>query len=148
MVISEIENILTRDIQSLGCSIWGIEYGGGRRNKTLRIFIDKEEGVSVNDCERVSKHISKLLDTLNLSDLSKLEVSSPGLDRKFFKNQQYKSFLGEIIKVKYENGDKIFTEIGKLVAVKEDSICIKNDDLSRNIEFKCIKKANIEIIED
>ena len=60
-----IEQILKKDINSLGCDIWGIEFSGNISNQILRIFIDKNSGISINDCEKVSKHISKVLDSEN-----------------------------------------------------------------------------------
>ena len=67
--------------------IWGIEFSGKITNQTLRVFIDKDSGISIDDCEAVSKHISKVLESEEeIGDDYSLEVSSPGLDRKFFKD--------------------------------------------------------------
>ena len=90
---SDIEELIEKDIESLGCSIWGIEFSGRPNNKTIRVYIDKDEGVSIDDCERISKHISKVLEASFSADNYFLEVSSPGLERKFFKNKQYLSFM-------------------------------------------------------
>ena len=86
-----IYEILTKDITSFGYYIWGIEFFGRQTNQTLRIYIDSEKGISIEDCERVSKHVIKVLDAENdFSSKYLLEVSSPGLDRKFFFDYQYK----------------------------------------------------------
>ena len=58
-----IEQILEKDINSFGCHIWGIEFSGKTTNQTLRVFIDKDSGISIDDCEAVSKHISKVLES-------------------------------------------------------------------------------------
>ena len=85
MDIDYIKKVVEEDIERLGCKVWGLELFGRRSNQTLRIYIDKNEGISVEDCEMVSKHVSKALDTVNgFSENYILEVSSPGLDRKFF----------------------------------------------------------------
>ena len=85
-----IKEVLEDDIERLGCKVWGLELFGRRSNQTLRIYIDKNEGISVEDCEKVSKHVSKVLDAENdFSENYMLEVSSPGLDRKFFYKEQY-----------------------------------------------------------
>ena len=55
-----IKEILAKDINSLGCEIWGIEFFGKQKNQTLRIYIDNKNGISIEDCERVSKHVIKL----------------------------------------------------------------------------------------
>ena len=99
-----IKEILTKDIQSLGCDIWGIEFFGKQNHQTLRIYIDNKEGISVEDCEKVSKHVIKLLDVENdFSTKYLLEVSSPGLERKFFYEEQYLGYIDCAIKVRYIN---------------------------------------------
>ena len=80
-----IETLIKKDIKTLGYDIWGIELLGSSLNPTLRIFIDNENGVTVEDCEKVSKHICKVLETENNFERNfVLEVSSPGIKRKFF----------------------------------------------------------------
>ena len=61
MDINYIKTVLEEDIKRLGCKVWGFELFGRRSNQTLRIYIDKNEGISVEDCEKVSKHVSKVL---------------------------------------------------------------------------------------
>ena len=56
-----IKEVLEGDIERLGCKVWGLEMFGRRSNQTLRIYIDKNEGISVEDCEKVSKHVSNCL---------------------------------------------------------------------------------------
>ena len=97
-----IKEVIEKDIERLGCKVWGLELFGRHSNQTLRIYIDNKEGISVEDCELVSKHVSKVLDTENdFSEKYLLEVSSPGLDRKFFYKEQYKEFLKENLKVTF-----------------------------------------------
>ena len=97
-----IKEVIEKDIERLGCKVWGLELFGRHSNQTLRIYIDNKDGISVEDCELVSKHVSKVLDTENdFSENYLLEVSSPGLDRKFFYKEQYKEFLKENLKVTF-----------------------------------------------
>ena len=65
MDIDYIKKVLEEDIERLGCKVWGLELFGRRSNQTLRIYIDKNGGISVEDCEKVSKHIVKILDVEN-----------------------------------------------------------------------------------
>ena len=99
-----IEELIRKDIQSLGCTIWGIELVGSYSNNILRVFIDKSGGITLKDCEKVSRHISKVIeaDEIYSKNLS-LEVSSPGIERKFFNQDQYSNYLGCLIKVRYKN---------------------------------------------
>ena len=144
-----IEQILEKDINSLGCVIWGIEFSGNISNQILRIFIDKNSGISIDDCEKVSKHISKVLDSENgIGENYSLEVSSPGLDRKFFKDSQYASYIGHVLKVKFlDNENKFLTLKGLLVRTSEKSIFLKSNNKEFEIYFKSIKKGSLEITE-
>jgi len=140
-----IEKIIKRDISSLGCDIWGVELSGRMSNQTLRIFIDKNEGVSIEDCERVSSHISKVLDADG--ELSKdymLEVSSPGIDRKFFRIDQFLNYTGHNIKIKHlTEENKYQTIIGELVEVKGSLLKLKQHNEDIEIAFSSIKKASL-----
>ena len=103
-LLEKIENLITKDIESFGLILWGIEVFGSGKFKTLRVFIDSMNGITLDNCTKVSSHIGALLDTDELlDDAYTLEVSSPGVDRKFFKNEQYSLFLGSNLKIRYKN---------------------------------------------
>ena len=81
MNINYIQKILSKDVDSLGYSIWGVEFFGRLSNQTLRIYIDNDDGITVKDCEKVSKHIINVLDAQDeFSKKYLLEISSPGPD--------------------------------------------------------------------
>ena len=102
MDINFIKEAIEPDVEKLGCKVWGLELFGKHSNQTLRVYIDNEKGISLEDCEVVSKHISKVLDVENnFSEKYSLEVSSPGLERRFFANNQYKDFIGCNIKITF-----------------------------------------------
>ena len=141
-----IKEVIEKDIERLGCKVWGLELFGRHSNQTLRIYIDNKEGISVEDCELVSKHVSKVLDTENdFSENYLLEVSSPGLDRKFFYKEQYKDFLKENLKVTFFDDLNKKTIKGKLEEVDEISIKLKIKDEIQEIPFSSIIKANLLI---
>ena len=143
-----IETLLKKDIKTLGFDIWGIELLGSSLNPTLRIFIDKEDGVTVEDCEKVSKHISKVIeadDTYSIN--STLEVSSPGIERKFFNKDQYLEYLGYTIKIRYRDTEQQFKSVkGVLISVSEKGLIINVRDEECFIQFQEIEKANLESI--
>jgi ribosome maturation factor RimP len=99
MLEQKIADILKKDIESLGCLIWGIEISGGSFSKNIVIYIDKKDDlITLEDCENVNIQAREVLD--NFSELSfnfSLEISSPGIDRKFFNINQLKDYLGETI---------------------------------------------------
>ncbi len=141
-----IKEVLEEDIESLGCKVWGLELFGRRSNQTLRIFIDKNEGISVEDCERVSKHVSKVLDAENdFSENYLLEVSSPGLDRKFFYKEQYKDYLNEPLKITFFDTQNKKTIKGHLQEAGADSITLELKDEIKEIAFSSIIQANLII---
>lgn len=145
-----IEELISKDIQSLGCFVWGIELSGRMLSPTLRVFIDKEKGISIGDCEKVSRHISKVLEVSNdLNTNFILEVSSPGIERKFFKKNQYACYLNHLIKVRYRTEENLFvTRKGTIEKVNQTGLVLKSDDQDFNIKFDCIEKANLQITEE
>ena len=146
MDIYYIKKVLEEDIERLGCKIWGLEFFGRRSNQTLRIYIDKNDGISVEDCEKVSKHVSKVLDTeTNFSENYILEVSSPGLDRKFFYNEQYKDYVNEPLKVTFFDSQKKKTIQGRLEEVNKLSIKLEIKEGPMQIAFSSIIQANLII---
>ncbi len=140
-----IKDLLTKDIQSLGCEIWGIEFFGKQNKQTLRIYIDNKKGISIEDCEKVSKHIVKILDVENdFSNKYLLEVSSPGLERKFFFKDQYKDYLDCAIKVKYFNSSSKKNSIkGNMLQVTKEGLLIESGDEHIKVPFSSIIQANL-----
>ena len=140
-----INEILTKDIQSLGCTLWGVELFGRQKNQTLRIYIDNKEGVSIEDCERVSRHVTKVLDVENdFSNKYLLEVSSPGLDRKFFFDHQYQDFINSRVNVKYLNSSKNKVSIqGIITKVTESGLLLVSDQEIIEVPFSSIIQANL-----
>ena len=145
MLEQKITDILKKDIESLGCSIWGIEISGGSFSKHIVIYIDKNNDlITLKDCEKVNIQAREVLD--NFSELNfnfSLEVSSPGIDRKFFNIDQLKDFLGETINLSCILDGKKCKLKGELKEVTDDEISLlsqgqiyqilKGDYLSSNL---------------
>ena len=144
-----IETLIRRDIKALGCDIWGLELIGNITNPTLRVFIDNDQGITVKDCEKVNKHISKVIEADELySNSLILEVSSPGIDRKFFNKEQYINYLGRVIKVRYRNEQMEYKSVkGFLRGVSKEAIVIEVNNEESFISFEAIEKANLEFAE-
>ena len=144
-----IETLIRKDIEALGCDIWGLELIGSITNPTLRVFIDNDKGITIRDCEKVSKHISKVIESNTLySNSLILEVSSPGIDRKFFNKEQYINYLGRMIKVRYRNEQMEYKSVkGFLRGVSKEAIVIEVNNEESFISFEAIEKANLEFSE-
>ena len=144
-----IETLIRKDIKALGCDIWGLELIGSITKPTLRVFIDNDKGITIRDCEKVSKHISKVIESNTLySNSLILEVSSPGIDRKFFNKEQYINYLGRVIKVRYRNEQMEYKSVkGFLRGVSKETIVIEVNNEESFISFEAIEKANLEFAE-
>ena len=135
MYREEIEKIIIPAINRNNCFLWGIEIFRGKKNTTLRIFIDSDSGVDINDCENISKDLNyePSLD-LSFGDDYVLEVSTPGIDRKFFDIEQLKDYIGEDLSLKSKKileGKRNFT--GTLLNCDFDKFSLKTKD--KIIEF-------------
>ena len=88
-------------IESMGYELVGVEFQGGGGHGTLRVYIDREDGVSVDDCAAISHQVSGILDVEEPIDQAyDLEISSPGIDRPLFKLADFERFTGQVAKVK------------------------------------------------
>ena len=85
----------------MGYELLGIEYVASGKHSVLRLYIDREEGVGVNDCEAVSRQVSSIMDVEDLiSGQYNLEVSSPGFERPLFVIEHYQRFLGHDVRLR------------------------------------------------
>ena len=87
-------DLLRGPIESMGCVLWGIQFVHAGRHSTLRVYIDRDGGVTVDDCAEVSEQIGRILDVEEVIPYEyRLEVSSPGMDRLFFTCSRQRDFL-------------------------------------------------------
>jgi ribosome maturation factor RimP len=100
-IVERVTAIATRVAGSEGMEVVEVEYRGGPNNRILRIFLDKPEGITLSDCENISRQVGTILDVEDLvPERYTLEVSSPGLDRKLLKLSDYERFAGRRARVK------------------------------------------------
>ena len=132
-------------IEVLDLELWGIEYLTKGRSALLRVYIDSEEGVTIDDCEKVSRQISAILDVEDpIAGEYTLEVSSPGLDRPLFTAEQYATYVGEVINVRLNSpidGRRKFK--GVLNSADPKTIVMTVDNQPVEILFSQIEKANV-----
>ncbi|MFV0597773.1 ribosome maturation factor RimP [Shewanella sp.] len=97
---SRLADMLTVPVEALGFQLWGIEYVQAGKHSILRVFIDGENGINIEDCANVSRQVSAVLDVEDpISTEYTLEVSSPGVDRPLFTAEQYAAYVGEDVKL-------------------------------------------------
>ena len=126
----KVENLLKEKIESLGYELYDVEYSKEGKNYFLRIFIDKKDGIDLNDCEKVNNEINDLLDGADyIKEQYFLEVSSPGIERILRKDKHLKENIGKEITIKLfkkdERGNKEYQ--GILEQFDEDTIKLLNE---------------------
>ena len=125
--------------------MWGVEYLSQGKYSVLRIYVEREDGVSVDLCADVSRHVSDLLDVEEiLPEAYTLEVSSPGMDRLLFKGAQYENHVGERIDVRlnypFEGRKKI---IGLLAGLEDNSVVVQVDGDEYLLPLENVQKARV-----
>jgi ribosome maturation factor RimP len=101
LVLDKIRQIAERVTESEGIELVDVQLLGGGKQRVLRLFIDKEAGVTHGDCENVSQQVGTILDVEDVipGEGYTLEVSSPGVDRPLFKARDYERVVGQKVKV-------------------------------------------------
>lgn len=144
----DIKALLAPAVMPLGFELWGVEYIVRGRHRLLRVYIDRDEGVTVDDCAAVSHQVSGVLDVEDpIPGEYTLEVSSPGLDRVLFEPAQYARYTGSLLVVRTQAaiaGRRRFR--GRLMSVTDDGFVLALDDGSgeQAIMFAAVDKAQIE----
>ena len=144
----KVENLVKEQIANIGYELYDVEYTKEGKNYFLRIFIDKPEGIDINDCEKVNNEITDMLDEANyIKDPYYLEVSSPGVERILRKDSHLEKNIGTDIDVKLfskdENGKKEYQ--GILKSFNKDNIIIENE-LKEELKIERKNIAQIKTI--
>ncbi|RMG02154.1 MAG: ribosome maturation factor RimP [Nitrospirae bacterium] len=146
-IMKKIRELAEEAAQVAGVEVFDLELLGQIGRMIVRITIDKPEGVSVDDCERMSRQVEALLDIEDpIPGGYTLEVSSPGLDRPLRSLDDYKRFEGKLAKVVTKRPiDRETVFKGRLTGVKGDRVCIETEKGEREINFEDIKKGRLEV---
>ena len=144
-LLETIDQLVRPIAEELNYEIYHIEYVKENGGYYLRIYIDKDGGIALSDCEALSRRVSDVMDEKDpIKDAYFLEVSSPGLNRTLFTDDHFKKQIGKEIMVRFTkslNGRKNIK--GILKEVNDDSVIIETDDLITIPKDK-IKSANLE----
>ena len=145
---SEAEKLLGPIAEENGVSIYDVEYVKEGSDYYLRAYIDKDGGVTIDDCEAVSRRYSDVLDEADLiTDPYILEVSSPGLGRALKKDRHFEQSIGMDVEIKlYEPVDGTKEYEGKLESFDKENIVININDTKKTFSRKQI--ANIRLALD
>lgn len=145
LVGDELQSLLEPAVERLGYELIDLEAKLAGRNGVLRLFIDKPDGIGLDDCEKVSRAVSALLDVEDpIPGHYDLEVSSPGLDRKLTKLPHFERFAGETVKVQMRfpiEGRRRFR--GKLLSAGDDRIVVEVDGEQHSLPLSTIDSARL-----
>ena len=146
-VTEKIAAIAAPVVEEEGCSLWDVEYVREAGTWYLRIFIDKEGGVSIDDCERISRRLDPILDEEDpIPESYVFEVGSAGADRELKRPGDFEMFLGSDVEVKlYQpvNGSK--SCVGELVAYDDGAVVIRSGKLESRFEKNQIAKVKLYV---
>ena len=146
-VIDKVFVLISPVIKDMGYELLGVEYFNSGKNSILRVYIDSENSIGVNDCERVSLQVSAIMDVDDIiSGQYNLEVSSPGIERPLFTIAHYQRFLGSEISLRLfrpiEGRRKFTGSIGS-VSERNETIELFTELGSKTLDFNLIEKANL-----
>jgi ribosome maturation factor RimP len=141
----DIEALVSPVIEALGCELWGVEFMSMGRHSKLRIYIERPEGVTIDDCERVSREVSDLLDVEDVMPQSyTLEVSSPGMDRILFRPDHYARNVGETVDVRlhfpFEGSKRV---VGVLAGIEDDQVVVQVGEDEYVLPLENIQRARL-----
>ena len=143
----EITGLIKPVILSMGYEFWGLNIVQQNNYLKFTLYIDSKDGVSIDDCEKVSNQVTHLLDTEEVCDLDYvLEVSSPGFDRVLITQDHFKRYLNEKVKMKLKwivNNRKNINGIIK--SVNNEHVVINENNENYEIKYDSIDSARLKI---
>jgi ribosome maturation factor RimP len=148
---AEVQEEIEKIVSSEGLELVHIDYRRQGRGYLLRVDIDKEGGVTLEDCQLVSQQLSTFLDVTDVVPTEyELQVSSPGLDRKFYKDSDYQKFLGRLVRVKTATAIRgLHVIVGRLKAFDGRNIVVTDPASKRDPDYEIplseIKETRLEV---
>ena len=139
--MADLEGILETTLSGLGYELVDVERSG--KGKMLRVFIDKPQGINLDDCTKVSNHLSRVLPVEGI-DYERLEVSSPGLDRALKKEQDFVKYAGHKARIKTRmpvDGQRNF--VGVLRETRGGKVEIDVDGKTVSLDLSNLDRARL-----
>lgn len=141
--VARVKTLIEPTVNALGVQLWGVEHVSQGKFSLLRIYIDRDEGVTIDDCEKVSRQVSALLDVEDpIAGEYTLEVSSPGIDRPLFTLEQFRQYVGEVVSIRTRGpieGRRKFK--GRITEVADEEVMVEVDGTTYRLPHVEIDKA-------
>jgi ribosome maturation factor RimP len=143
----DLDKIIEPVVKGFGCELWGFDYRAFNNSALLRVYIDKENGVTLDDCASVNHQLSGVLDVENPIDVAyTLEVSSPGIERPLLKLDHYRMFIGERVKLRLKwPVEEQRNFVGILRSTDEERIKLMLGDREVHIPVEAISRGRLLI---
>jgi len=145
VTVAGLHKLFEPGVQALGFELVDVEYAADGGRNVLRVYIDRPDGITVDDCAKVSRQVSAVLDVEDpIPEGYTLEVSSPGLDRPLVKRADFERFAGQDVKVRMReavSGRRNFK--GMLVGVEGDAIVVNVDQERFSLPIARIERARL-----
>jgi len=140
-----LSDIIRPEVEGLGYRLWGIISPPSGKKRVVRIYIDGPDGVNIDQCAKVSRQVSLMLEVEDIiPGAYTLEVSSPGLERRFFTSNQLADYIGKQINVKlFEAIDGRRNFKGELKGVNDDIITLSVENENIDLGWHSIKEARL-----
>jgi ribosome maturation factor RimP len=139
--MTQLPDLLEKTLSGLGYELVMLERAG---RGLMRIFIDKPDGITIDDCVSVSNHLSQLFTVENI-DYARLEVSSPGLDRPLTKPRDYVRFAGEQVTLKLRVPvDNRRRMVGRLIGLEADAIKLDMSGVEIAVDLRNVESARLK----
>jgi len=142
---TQLKSLIEPVVTGMGFELWGLEYLTQGRYSVLKIFIDSENGIDVDDCASVSRQVASLLDVEEpIKGKYTLEVSSPGMDRRLFSFEQFEVMKGSKVKLKLNkpfDGKKRFA--GLLVGTEDKDVVLRVGEEETLFPYEMIDRAYV-----
>ena len=141
-----VEGLIKNKVENLGYNLYDVQYSKEGKDYFLRVFIDKQEGIDLTDCEKVSNEINPLLDEADyIKEMYFLEVSSPGIERILRKEKHFEEAQGKEIEIKlFKPIEKQKEYIGILQKWDENTIYLQIEENEIQIERKNISLMKLK----
>lgn len=146
MSVDSIRAMIEPVIQRLGFELWDCQLHQSGSHSLLRVYVDRAEGITLDDCTRVSREIGAILDVEDaIKNRYHLEISSPGLERNLITLQHFQRYVGRTVKIKLRiarDGKKQL--VGQIEKVIDGNIFLKTEDSVMSIMLNDIQRANLQ----
>jgi len=143
-ITGRLAGLLAEPIEALGLDLEAVDLSKAGKRSVLRVAVDKDGGVDLDDIAAATSEVSRLLDDSDVMGNSPytLEVSSPGVDRPLTLPRHWRRNAGRLVKVSLDGGDEV---TGRIVSSDEEGVDLDVDGTTRRLGFGDVAKARIQI---